>query len=84
MNSKQKHLTQHAVERIKQRSIPAAMLREAVKNGRKKFNLDRNSTEHRLKNVLGINGCDLVVITAGDTGEVITSYVEKKNVKRMR
>lgn len=78
----QKHLTKHAVERIRQRKIPAAMLREAVKNGRKTFDLDRKSTEHRLKNVLGINGVDLVVITA-ETGEVITSYVEKKKVRRV-
>jgi 20S proteasome alpha/beta subunit len=82
MNKPKKHLTKHAAERIVQRSIPAAMVREAVKNGRKKFNLDRKSVEHRMKNVLGINGVDLVVITA-ETGEVITSYVEKKNVKRM-
>ena len=82
MNKPKKHLTQHAVERMVQRSIPAAMVREAVKNGRKKFNLDRKSVEHRMKNVLGINGVDLVVITA-ETGEVITSYVEKKNVKRI-
>lgn len=81
MNQKPKHLTQHAAERIKQRNIPAAMLREAIKNGRKTLHLDRKATEHRLRNVLGINGCDLVVITA-ETGEVITSYVEKKKVKR--
>ena len=63
MNKPKKHLTQHAVERIVQRSIPAAMVREAVKNGRKKFNLDRKSVEHRMKNVLGINGVDLVVMS---------------------
>lgn len=76
-----KNLTQHAVERIKQRGIPPAMLAEAIKNGRKTYNLSRNSTEHRLRNVLGINGVDLVVVTAS-SGEVITSYVEKKKVKR--
>lgn len=76
-----KNLTQHAVERIKQRGIPPAMLAEAIKSGRKTYNLTRNSTEHRLRNVLGINGVDLVVVTAS-SGEVITSYVEKKKVKR--
>lgn len=77
-----KHLTQHAAERIVQRRIPAAMVSEAVKHGRKTFNFDRKSTEYRLKNVLGINGCDLVVIVS-ETGEVITSYVEKKKTKRI-
>ena len=80
--NKKKNLTQHAAARIRQRKIPPVMVSEAVKHGQKTFNLDRNSIEHRLRNVLGINGVDLVVVTA-ETGEVITSYVEKKKVKRV-
>ena len=69
-------LTKHAVYRMKQRHIPESLIYEAIARGRKVFLPDRNAVEHRMKNILGIRGANLVVVTGND-GAILTSYVEK-------
>ena len=73
-----KRYTRHAAIRITQRRIPEAMVLEAIANGRKLYIPDRNVVEHVLKNVLGIRGADLVVVTSADDGSVVTSYVKRQ------
>lgn len=75
-----KNCTKHAVCRIKQRRIPESLIREVLKRGRRTLRIDRQSIEYRLKNVLGLHGVNLVVVTSPD-GTVITSYVEKITVR---
>lgn len=71
-----RNMTKHAELRIKQRRIPVALILEAKEYGRRTVIADRNSVEYRLKNVLGVRGLTLVVIT-DEKGKVITSYVKK-------
>ena len=72
-----KRYTRHAAIRITRRRIPEAMVREAIANGRKLYIPDRNAVEHILKNVLGIKGADLIVVTSASDGTVLTSYVKR-------
>lgn len=69
-------LTKHAVFRMKQRHIPESLIYEAIARGRKTFLPDRNAVEYRMKNILGIRGANLVVVTSGE-GAILTSYVER-------
>lgn len=75
------NITKHAGLRMKQRRIPESMIREAISRGHRAVIADRNSIEYRLKNVLGVRGLTLVVITS-PSGTVITSYVEKMKIRR--
>jgi len=52
------------------------LIQEVLKRGIRTFQFDRKAIEYRLKNVLGLHGVNLVVVTSPD-GAVITSYVEK-------
>lgn len=69
-------LTKHAALRLKQRKIPEALIQEAKECGNRTLLVSRNSVEYKLKNVLGVKGLNLIVITTAD-GAVITSYVKK-------
>lgn len=76
MDYEKTKLTKHAAERIKQRRIPEQLIHDAIKNGRRTFLPCRNAIEYKMKNILGIRGANLVVVT-DSTGAVITSYVER-------
>lgn len=73
-------LTQHAIERMKTREIPQAMIENAIANGKRIILPDRNAYRYELKNVLGIRGKKLIVIQ-GFNGCVLTSYIEKHTNK---
>ena len=63
---------------MNERKIPAALIQEAIADG----TVDRKAIEHKIKNVLGIRGFDLIVITCADTGNVLTSYVDRRKVSK--
>ena len=69
-------LTKHAEIRMKQRKIPEALIHEAIDRGHRTLLVSKNSVEYKLKNILGVKGLNLIVITNAD-GAVITSYVKK-------
>lgn len=71
-------LTEHAAQRMNERKIPAALIQAAIAEGTKTLLVDRKAIEHKIKNVLGIRGLDLIVITSTNTGCVLTSYVDKR------
>lgn len=75
--SEDHRFTRHLCERIRERKIPAALVDETVRNGKRTVLVSRNAVEHRLKNVLGVRGLNVVVITSLADGAVLTSYVEK-------
>ncbi|MDD4817309.1 MAG: hypothetical protein PHI85_05005 [Victivallaceae bacterium] len=68
--------TIHAVQRIKQRNIPEVFLGYAISNGKRTFIADRGTIEYRVRNILGIRGRSLVVIT-DKSGVAITSYIDR-------
>ena len=76
MKHEKNELTKHAVLRMKQRRIPESLIYETINNGRKIVLPDRDAIEHRMKNILGIRGTTLVVVTSRE-GAILTSYVEK-------
>lgn len=81
MENKNTGMTKHAVIRMKQRHIPESLIYETINKGRKTFLPDRNAVEHRMKNILGIRGANLVVVTSG-AGAILTSYVERVSKRR--
>ena len=83
MDREKKPMTKHAAFRVKQRHIPESMIYEAMNRGRRTFLPDRNAVEHQLKNIFGIRGLNLVVVTSRD-GAIITSYVERSTAKVRR
>ena len=74
-------MTKHAADRLRQRKIPESLIYEAIARGRRTFLPDRNAVEHRMKNILGLRGVNLVVIVSRE-GAIITSYVEKASQRR--
>ena len=80
--SKKYVLTEHAAKRMNERKIPAALIQEAISEGTKTLLVDRKAVEHKIKNVLGIRGFDLIVITCADTGNILTSYVDRRKVSK--
>lgn len=82
MHKRTHRLTQHVIERMNERKIPAALIQETIEKGDRTIHLDRRAVEHKLKNVLGIKGCDVVVIVSADDGNILTSYVERRRVVR--
>lgn len=69
-------LTSHVVHRMKKRKIPASLIAETIRRGKKTILVDRKAYEYTLKNVLDLRGVNLKVIQGFD-GAVITSYIEK-------
>lgn len=63
-----------------ERRIPESLIQEAINTGQITFIIDRRAIEYKIKNILGIRGFDLIVITCADTGEVLTSYVDRRKV----
>lgn len=80
VKSEASEVTNHALRRMKERGIPASLIEETLRNGKKTFLYSRKAVEYRLKNILGLRGVNLIVIQ-GLSGSVITSYVEKVRVK---
>lgn len=69
-------LTHHAVERMKVRHIPPALISEAIEKGKRTTLVDREAYEYKLKNILGMRGKNLIVIQGFD-GKILTCYLEK-------
>ncbi len=69
-------LTSHAVHRMKQRKIPASLVAETIRRGKRTILADRKAYEYTQKNILNLRGVNLKVIQGFD-GVVITSYIEK-------
>lgn len=72
-------VTDHAIERLQERNIPAALVQEVIERGAKVYTA-RGTIEHRLRNILGLRGITLVVVT-GREGVVITGFVERQKGK---
>lgn len=81
MKHENAEMTKHATFRMRQRNIPESLIYETIARGRKTFLPDRNAVEHRMKNILGIRGTNLVVVTGCD-GAILTSYVERVSRQR--
>lgn len=69
-------LTNHAIERLKSRHIPPALITEAIESGHRTILPDRKAYEFRLKNILGMRGKNLIVVQGFD-GKIVTCYLEK-------
>lgn len=74
-----RRVTDHAIERLQARNIPASLVQEVIELGAKVYTA-RGTIEHRLRNLLGLRGITLVVVT-GKAGSVITAFVEKQKGK---